>query len=69
MLEYRIIERQILIEGKRVALYGIEAVKCVIAVPNISTDKQKVADLIRRCNEGQLATVHLKDVIEDEFYY
>ena len=67
VLEYRLVKSKIPINNKVILLYGIEAVRRVVAVPNISTNKKKVEELIKLCNEGNLSPVHLNDVIQDNF--
>ncbi len=46
--------------------YGIisetEPTFCVL---DISTDINFVSELVRKCNDGNLSPMHLKDVIED----
>ena len=48
--------------------YGIEVLERGVLhskISDISTDKNFVADLARRCTLGQLDPIHLLDVIED----
>ena len=37
----------------------------VEAVRDICNDREKIAALVRRCNDLHLSTVHLHDVVED----
>jgi hypothetical protein len=51
--------------------YGIIGVEnlddsVIVFVPDVSTDRTFVEDLARKCTEGCLSPIHLKDVIEDE---
>lgn len=46
--------------------YGIASeTEPMFCVPDISTDINFVKKLIKKCNDGNLSAIHLKDVIED----
>ena len=54
--------------GVRV-VYGIAVVDSnrvtISAALDLSPDKSKVADLVRKCNRLKLSPIHFQDVIED----
>lgn len=49
--------------------YGLDAVdsdgRILRSVPDLLLDRQRVMDLIDRCNALELSLIHLDDVIED----
>ena len=46
--------------------YGIiSETEPMFCVPDISTDANFVCELVRKCNDGNLSPIHLKDVIDD----
>jgi len=60
---YYLISGKYEIEGEKYTSYGIgcESVK----VEDISTDKEKICELIEKMNEQNLSPVHMYDVIYD----
>ena len=51
--------------------YGITASRCgkiICTVEDVSLDREKVEQLVKRFNEGQLSPVHLDDMIENFLY-
>ncbi len=62
--KYELTESCMAIEGQRFITYGI---KCgELRVDDISTDKNKVLEMISRINIEQLDVCHLKYFIADE---
>lgn len=73
---YAIIEEKHRIGSNTRISYGIAAYSnensdstatIIACIHDITTDKQKLLDLINTCNRLQLSTVHLNDIIEDFF--
>lgn len=73
-LHYGIVGEEYFSNGNTRISYGIAAyvgnepddIATVIATVNdISSDKQKLAELVGNCNEMGLSILHLNDVIED----
>lgn len=54
--------------GDRVG-FGIAVVNCECvtfsAAHDLSSDENKVADLVKKCNRLNLSPMHLQDVVED----
>ena len=73
---YAIIEEKHSIGDNTRISYGIAAYSnenndstatIITSIHDITTDKKKLLDLINTCNELQLSTVHLNDIVEDFF--
>lgn len=61
---YKLIETTITDEnGKQYSSYGIMHESKT--VKDISLDKEKILKLIKACNEGNLSTLHIDDIVED----
>ena len=49
--------------------YGIAVVDrervTILAALDLSPDKTKVADLVRKCNRLKISPIHFQDVVED----
>lgn len=61
---YSLVEEKI---GERMT-YGISASNSdgeVLSYKDVLLDRERMVDLIRRCNEGKLRLCHLLDVIYD----
>ena len=56
-------------DGREYCSYGIcvkdQTKKTVAYVSDVSTDREWVCALVKRCNDGQLAPQHLIDVVLD----
>ena len=56
-------------DGVLYIAYGLDAVdadgRILRSVPDVLLDRQRVMDLIDRCNALELSLIHLDDVIED----
>lgn len=37
----------------------------VMKISDVSTDRDKVLDIVQKCNDGKLDAIHLLNVIED----
>ncbi len=48
-----------------IAAYAGTETVMVSSIHDITSDKQKLADLIGKCNRLELSLIHLADVIED----
>ena len=61
---YKLIETTITDENwKQYSSYGIMHESKT--VKDISLDKEKILKLIKACNEGNLSTLHIDDIVED----
>lgn len=74
LITYGLIKETYKIEGDEMISYGIAVLENIKAenvvlildsVRNISTNRAKVENLIKRCNELKLSVIHLQDVIDD----
>lgn len=73
-IEYGVVEELCLLENDSQISYGI-AICCsheekgcfsiLEIIGNITTDKEKLAELVHTCNRLKLSPVHLRDVIAD----
>lgn len=48
--------------------YGIIAYKKITEIKNISSDYDKLNQLVQACNQHELDPIHLKDVVSDFLY-
>ena len=73
-ITYEIIEEIRLIDAGLQKTYGIAAHSkaqsngeaiCLCFVKDITTDKDKLSQLVQRCNSYHLSLLHLDDVVED----
>lgn len=39
--------------------------KIIRSIPDISVNRNALEELVRKCNESNLAIVHMQDVVED----
>lgn len=62
--EYRIITD---VNEKEYGIAVFNGDSLVDTIASVSSDKEQVFALVRRCNELQLFPVHLSDVVNDEF--
>ena len=71
---YEVTEETYSLCGINHASYGISAyadadsdhTTTIIAwIRDITSDKQKLAELVRQCNRLELSPIHLNDVVED----
>lgn len=63
---YSLICEEIFFEGEKTRVFGIEAKsETNIQIHSISTDKQAVEQLVKKCNELSLSSLHILDVCED----
>ena len=52
--------------GKLYTVYGIESIEDKkIKIYDITTNKNKLMELIRLCNEKSLSEIHIYDICED----
>ena len=74
LITYGLIKETYMIEDNEMKSYGIAVFENIKAenvvlildsVRNISTDRAKVENLIKKCNELNLSVIHLQDVIDD----
>lgn len=74
LITYGLIKETYKIEGDEMISYGIAVLENIKAenvvlilnsVRNISTNRAKVENLIKQCNELKLSVIHLQDVIDD----
>ena len=61
---YKLTKTQKQVEGIQKDVYGIRYGD-EVSVPDVSTDRAMVEELVKRVNEGELAPCQLKDVVED----
>ena len=73
-ITYEIIEEIRLIDAELQKTYGIVAylkdqnhskVICLSFIKDITTDKDRLSQLVQKCNSYHLSLLHLKDVVED----
>ena len=50
-------------DGEVAESYGITSKNKIIK--DVSTDKNKMMELIKRCNELDVSEIHIKDIVED----
>ncbi len=62
---YSIISEEMIFEGEKKIVYGIEESESKIQIRNICANKQAIEKLIVKCNELSLSEVHILDVCED----
>ena len=71
---YGLVEEKHLIDGKARISYGISAyadskqdgsITVICSVHDVTPDKLRLQELVRKCNRGQLSAEHLRDVVED----
>ena len=60
---YSLTSKVIEIEGKTAVTYGISCDK--ISLDDISTDVERVRELVDKCNRNKLSPTHIFDVVED----
>ena len=68
MIRYKVIESQLELEGQKYTGYGIVAEDngtLIEIMEDVSLNKEEIEELVRRCNEGSLELIHLKDVVDD----
>ncbi len=64
--KYNVISQDKYIVGQQFIVYGIEAIGDQnIKIPDITTDRDKLIELINKCNEQSLSELHIYDVCED----
>lgn len=67
-ISYFVYPCRVIVEGVKHHTYGIGVLRedvMIYAVPDISTNFDEVKALVRRCNEGNLSLIHLRDIVED----
>ncbi len=71
---YKILEQHCCLENDICQSYGIAAYTfaestsssaIVAVVNNITSDRQRLSNLVQQCNLLKLSPIHLKDVVED----
>ena len=71
---YELVKEIYEFEGDQRVSYGIVAysdsseeasAKSMVSLHDITSDKQKLSELILLCNRLNLSTIHLRDVVED----
>ena len=71
---YELVKEIYEFEGDQRVSYGIVAYSdsseeasatIVVSLHDITSDKQKLSELILLCNRLNLSTIHLRDVVED----
>ena len=73
MFEYRVFEEKLnSVESGEYIGYGIKVFeisecgeRCMVALPDVSVDRDFVLALADLCNRGGLSPTHLFDVVED----
>lgn len=70
--QYILIESSFLTNGVRHTTYGIayadssDGTPVILeAIPDLSTNKERVRQLVKLCTKLQLSPIHLRDVIDD----
>ena len=61
---YFLTKDKVYVEGKEYTVYGMRY-DDELVVGDLSTDLDKVKELVRKCNEYQLEPIHMFDVIDD----
>ena len=67
-ITYFVCPSRVVVDNVWYSTYDIGVLcKCVVidCIPDISTDFDKVKELVRRCNDGGLKLIHFRDVAED----
>lgn len=72
-ISYALIEEKYIFGDSSRISYGIAAYSAadmdcssvILSIHDITSDREKLAELVKKCNELQLSTVHLYDVVED----
>lgn len=69
MIRYRVYEETLILEEKEYTAYGVAAFdsagELLCSVSDITLEKEKAAELARRCERLRLSPIHLKEVAED----
>ena len=60
---YRVMESQVLVEEEKCMSYGIAC--CGQNIPDITVSQCGLDELVKLCNQLELSTVHLYDIVED----
>lgn len=63
MAQYQRIHSTVTLEGREQITYGMLCGERVI--PDMSTEKEKVDELVSLCNELDLGPVHMQNVVDD----